>query len=92
MLSVALAGMAVNLPIPVPNINCLDNYFTTVSDLCKEAVGRETETAQLLKDLEVIYKDVVVRAVRPMRNWTKIGFPRSNTWWVSPTRLLPRNH
>ena len=58
VLSVALAGMAVNLPIPVPDINRLDDYFTTVSDLCKEAVGRETETAQLLNDLEVLYKGV----------------------------------
>ena len=57
----ALAGIAVNLPMPVPNINSLDDYFTTVADLCKEAVGRETETAQLLNDLEVLYKDVVVK-------------------------------
>ena len=61
MLSVALAGIAVNLPMPVPNINRLDDYFTTVSDLCMEAVGSETETAQLLNDLEVLYKDIVVK-------------------------------
>ena len=61
VLSVALAGIAVNLPMPVPNINGLDDCFTTVSDLCQEAVGTETETAQLLNDLEVLYKDVVVK-------------------------------
>lgn len=58
VLAVKLAGVLGGLPLPLPGLSDLNQYFDSVNELCSNAIG-DSDVESLLEDLETWYKDVV---------------------------------